>query len=316
MSSPKSTPRGLVLFDLDDTLIHSSVINASAPVLATYPGFATVISFDGKTHMFVAVRPFALTLICALHRAGWGVGFWSAGSPPYVRAIVERLVQAAVAGVHGVHATPTFRPLVVVALDHDRNTWVRVQCGGKRRTTTDLYAATMGHSQGAVVKEVAKLRQHHSLVRPFAHVILIDNLPHDVTNTIRLPAFDPTHCGQDLVLYRLGILLDAFSRAKRTVDPAKVTTLLLKRSWEKKHYTAPPLKKTAMAPDAVRKGERLFMRTRQSAACPLGVCEVRSAGAATLINHDTKTYATQSVPVMTRKKKSMVSAQAIHTVLL
>ena len=91
--SKRVRDNGVVLFDLDDTLVVTTEVTRSEPLVSTHRGYATVIQL-GEASCFVAVRAFALASIALLHEAGLRVGFWSAGSPAYVSAVAERLIDA------------------------------------------------------------------------------------------------------------------------------------------------------------------------------------------------------------------------------
>lgn len=198
-----SAPGGVILFDLDDTLVVATEVSKSHPVFATYPGYATVVQV-GSVSMFVAIRPFALASIMMFLRHGFKVGFWSAGSPLYVSAIVERLVDAVrlmqsrrkESGESS--SASRFRPLTVIALDQQNMLWIRNETLEKSTASTTslpklsvLCSASVVSGQG-IVKEVQPMLKSHPHLRPGSakpNIVLLDNLRHDMTFTFQVPEF-------------------------------------------------------------------------------------------------------------------------------
>jgi hypothetical protein len=217
-SLPKPSSRGVILFDLDDTLICSTPVTPQRPVIMTFTGYGTVVHVGGVDH-FVAIRPFALSSLTLLHEAGFKVGFWSAGSPPYVSQIVARLI----AGIRYMQTlrkrTQTqdrfvaFTPVAVISLDHASGCWYRdvtLESGGGGGAGAAQYkclsrkAFLPGTPIIKYMKDVA--RHHENLATALAeqNIVLIDNLAHDPTFTIHFKAFVPSqHNHQDKSLLLL-----------------------------------------------------------------------------------------------------------------
>jgi hypothetical protein len=202
---------GVVLFDLDDTLVVSTEASRASPIFHSHAGYATVIHAAGST-MFVAVRPFALAAIASLCAAGFRVGFWSAGTPPYVSAIAERIVDAvrhmqllkrSKLKARGRPASALFVPVAVVALDQSNLRWMRdthlesaaaldggaAPPGPRHRV---LLPARNDRALGTVIKQPGRLAPRHPhLADAGPHVLLVDNLRHDPEWTLEVPDFVP-----------------------------------------------------------------------------------------------------------------------------
>jgi hypothetical protein len=208
-------PGSLLLFDLDDTLVVATEITRAQPLVQSHAGYATVVSFGGAAAtFFVAVRPLALASVVALLDRGFRVGFWSAGTPEYVRAIVQRLVD----GVRHMQMVKRFRqdpsadpglavadafvPAAVIALDQARMTWVRdaaaeagpaeAVAAGHARRFAPIAPARIDAALGTVIKEPGKLAPlHPALARASPHILLVDNLRHDPLWTLQVRHFVP-----------------------------------------------------------------------------------------------------------------------------
>lgn len=229
-SSPRSallnariSKGSVILFDLDDTLIVSASPDSPPAAFASHTGYATVVDARGAK-LLVAVRPFTLAAIATLTEAGFVVGFWSAGSPSYVTAIVERLVAAVrhmqvikrarkggvVAGED--MAVNLFQPAAVIALDHSSGVWVRdlvLERLGTETASRSRYLAVAPAlflpTQG-IVKDPARIAALHPRLQANGErLLLIDNLTHDPNYTLRVEDFVPgkqetTGSGMDRVL--------------------------------------------------------------------------------------------------------------------
>ena len=187
---------GVILFDLDDTLVVASEVSRTQPIFATYPGYAT-IAHVGGTSMFVAIRPFALASILMFLRHGYQVGFWSAGSPLYVSAIAERLIDAVRLMQSRKKDPHPFRPIAVVALDQQNLQWIRNETLESKRSASHvglpklsvLCKAPNIPGQG-IVKQMPVITRHHPHLNRFAsNIVLLDNLKHDMAFTLQVPEF-------------------------------------------------------------------------------------------------------------------------------
>lgn len=201
-SLPKASSRGVILFDLDDTLVCSTPVTSQRPVIMTFNGYGTVVHVGGVDH-FVAIRPFALSSITLLHEAGFRVGFWSAGSPLYVSQIVARLI----AGIRYMQTlrnnkrsapqTP-FTPVAVISLDHASGCWYRdmylegLASAGTPYSCISKKAFMPNAPITKFMKDVAKGHEQLAPALLAQNIVLIDNLPHDPTFTIHFKAFVPS----------------------------------------------------------------------------------------------------------------------------
>jgi hypothetical protein len=206
-----------VLFDLDDTLVVATEASRAQPLFHSHSGYATVVHAAGST-MFVAVRPFTLAAIASLCAAGFRVGFWSAGTPPYVSAIAERLIDAVrhmqvlkhakrssrrAPGSPAPAPPQLFVPVAVVALDQQNLRWMRDTyleseralsgggnpAGARYRT---LLPGRVDAGLGTVIKEPGKLAPRHpNLASAGPRVLLVDNLRHDPDWTLEVRDFLP-----------------------------------------------------------------------------------------------------------------------------
>jgi len=206
---------GVVLFDLDDTLVVSTEASRASPIFHSHAGYATVVHAAGST-LFVAVRPFALAAIASLCAAGFRVGFWSAGTPSYVSAIAERLIDAvrhmqllkhSKRKARGQPPAALFVPVAVVALDQANLRWMRdmhlesgeflagraAPAGPRYRV---LLPARNDRGLGTIIKQPGKLAPRHPhLADAGASILLIDNLRHDEAWTLEVPDFVPGTAG-------------------------------------------------------------------------------------------------------------------------
>lgn len=210
-------PGGVVLFDLDDTLVVATELTRSEPLVRTHRGYATVIQV-GPVSCFVAVRAFTLASIALLHEAGMRVGFWSAGSPLYVSAVAERLVDAvrqmqwlrhqrrasAAGGGAGAPEPALFVPAAVMALDQQAMVWVRdaalegeVHPGGAHHPFGRY--RTLGAAPLAIKHVPAVCARHPRLASALPHILLIDNLPHDPEYTWHVADFRPEREDRELM---------------------------------------------------------------------------------------------------------------------
>jgi hypothetical protein len=212
---------GVVLFDLDDTLVVSTEASRASPIFHSHAGYATVVHAAGSA-LFVAVRPFALAAIAALLAAGLRVGFWSAGTPPYVSAIAERLIDAvrhmqllklAKRKARGQPPPAAlFVPVVVIALDQANLRWMRdthlesaAVLAGKAAPPGARYqllaAARNDRALGTVIKQPGRLApKHPHLANAGERLLLVDNLRHDPEWTLEVPDFVPGAQPSDRVL--------------------------------------------------------------------------------------------------------------------
>lgn len=222
-------PGSLILFDLDDTLVVATEITRAQPLVQSHAGYATVVSFGctgagvdaagnpparrrGPSTFFVAVRPLALASIVGLLDEGFRVGFWSAGTPEYVAAIAQRLVDGVrhMQIVKRLRRDPSldpklaiadaFVPAAVIALDQARMKWVRdlVMEAGRDEATSmpgrfaPIGSARVDASLGTVIKEPGRLAPAHPVLsRAAPHIILVDNLRHDPSWTLQVRHFVP-----------------------------------------------------------------------------------------------------------------------------
>jgi hypothetical protein len=205
-------PGSVVLFDLDDTLVVATEVTRSEPLVRTHRGYATVIQV-GPVSCFVAVRAFTLASIALLHEAGMRVGFWSAGSPLYVSAVAERLVDAVRQmqllrhARRGGPGPNLFAPAAVMALDQQAMVWVHdvgLERGAVAGAGDAAYLAPRRYRQLAsaplALKHVPSVCRHHpSLAPSLPHILLIDNLPHDPAHTWHVADFLPEREDRDLM---------------------------------------------------------------------------------------------------------------------
>jgi hypothetical protein len=197
------TNSGVVLFDLDDTLILATDLKKAVPIFQTHTGYATVVKV-GTMRMFVAIRPFAIASIVILLNAGYQVGFWSAGSPPYVQAIVSRLVdavrlmQAKKSKARNMLSFKPFTPIAVMSLDHGSLQWVRHPgseqgVGGEAKPgQPSPLQVIMTVTDADITKYMDRVAsQHPALARYVAekNIVLIDNLPQDASFTHTVAPF-------------------------------------------------------------------------------------------------------------------------------
>lgn len=209
-SLPRASSRGVILFDLDDTLVSATPVTPQRPIIMTFNGYGTVVRVGGVDH-FVAIRPFALSSITLLHEAGFRVGFWSAGSPPYVSQIVSRLI----AGIRYMqtlrkreqqpgNAPPTplipFIPVAVISLDHSSGCWYR-DLHLEGRTSANQYQCLSKKGfvpNTPIIKYMNDVAKAHNQLAPALaaqNIVLIDNLPHDPEFTIHFEDFVPAKGG-------------------------------------------------------------------------------------------------------------------------
>ena len=199
MSVSFPAPGGVILFDLDDTLILATDMTRAMPIFKTHTGYATVVKIGegkGAVSMFVAIRPFALASIVMLLNAGYKVGFWSAGSPLYVAAIVRRLIDA----VRLLQAKKTraqsmmdfrpFEPIAVIALDQQRLQWVRVISEERDMGQMELEPLVSCPARD-ITKYMHLVKPNHPNLKEHKSIILIDNLPQDTKFTHQIQAFEP-----------------------------------------------------------------------------------------------------------------------------
>lgn len=201
---------GVVLFDLDDTLILATDLKKAVPIFQTHTGYATVINV-GSMRMFVAIRPFAIASIVMLLNAGFKVGFWSAGSPPYVAAIVSRLVdavrlmQAKKSKARNMLSFEPFTPIAVISLDHSTLDWVHhpiLEEGGKA-ASVPLHASV---PENDITKYMNRVASKHPALSSYVadrNIILVDNLPQDTEFTHQLKPFTTTEERLDKTLLDL-----------------------------------------------------------------------------------------------------------------
>jgi hypothetical protein len=208
--SARVRPGGVVLFDLDDTLVVATELTRSEPLVRTHRGYATVVQV-GHLSCFVAVRAFALASLALLHEAGMRVGFWSAGSPPYVSAVAERLTDA-VRQMQWLRyqrrsapADPPepFVPAAVMALDQQAMLWVRdtvleAPPGPPPPAPARRYRA-LAPAPLAVKRAAVVCARHPRLAAALPHVLLVDNLPHDAEYTWHVADFRPENEDRDLM---------------------------------------------------------------------------------------------------------------------
>lgn len=216
LSQRRVRPGSLVLFDLDDTLIVATEVSRSQPLVQSHSGYATVVHISAglgrpTSDFFVAVRPLALASIVTLLDAGFRVGFWSAGTPSYVRAIVQRLMD----GVRHMQIVKRYRrqpglepseavrnlftPTAVIALDQSSMVWTRdvqMEAGlvgdAFGSGVAALSPARIDASLGTAIKETGKLAPlHAALARAAPHILLVDNLAHDPSWTLQVRHFVP-----------------------------------------------------------------------------------------------------------------------------
>lgn len=206
-------PGSVVLFDLDDTLVVATELTRSEPLVRTHRGYATVIQV-GPVSCFVAVRAFALASIALLHEAGMRVGFWSAGSPLYVSAVVERLADA-VRQMQRLrherrggpaHPPELFVPAAVMALDQQAMVWVRDTVLEMPPMRMPYAAAAAPFAAGPRYRQLAPAplaikhtpvacSRHPRLAAALPHILLVDNLPHDADFTWHVDDFRPEREG-------------------------------------------------------------------------------------------------------------------------
>lgn len=200
-SLPKASTRGVILFDLDDTLVCATPITNQRPVIMTFNGYGTVVHVAGVDH-FVAIRPFALSSITLLHEAGFRVGFWSAGSPQYVTQIVSRLVSG-IRYMQTLRRRPSnsssapFTPVAVISLDHGSGCWYRdLHLEGRARATEYRCVNPKGFApKSQIIKYMEDVAKYHDQLAPALaaqNIVLIDNLPHDPAFTIHFQDFVPS----------------------------------------------------------------------------------------------------------------------------
>jgi hypothetical protein len=187
----------VVLFDLDDTLILATDLKKAVPIFQTHTGYATVIKVGSSHRLFVAIRPFAIASIVMLLKEGYKVGFWSAGSPPYVAAIVQRLVdavrlmQAKKSKARNMLSFNPFTPLAVISLDHETLNWVRhpameEAAAEQAQAMEVLYKV----DDSNITKYMARIADKHPALKPhFPNIILVDNLPQDPEHTYHIAEF-------------------------------------------------------------------------------------------------------------------------------
>lgn len=262
--------KSLVLLDLDDTLVFTDTM--SSPVVPSHEGFVMVTQMGGDArhpvHALTYVRPFALTLMHTLHRLGYAVGVWSAGSPPYVADIVRALEAAAKSEGKAV-------PLVtVIALDGTQ--WVRVD--PRTRRTRALLSA--GSSGGVVVKDMAALLAAvPSLPRD---TVLIDNIRHG-PGTIKIPPFERHEASRDTVLWRLSKWFAKHASSGKALSERRDPNLA-RQAWQRAEVApavAPPL-----VPPRWHRGERAFIQDKRVL---LGAVPVKvTRGVRTLTPHNAR----------------------------
>jgi hypothetical protein len=212
LSRRRVAPGSLLLFDLDDTLVVATEITRAQPLVQSHSGYATVVTVGPMaSSFFVAVRPLALASFVALLEHGFRIGFWSAGTPSYVRAIVQRLVD----GVRHLQLVKRLRrdpglkaeqaiadvfvPAAVISLDQARMMWMRD--AAMEQTPSDehgaaaptpLAPARFDAALKNVIKEPGKLAPlHPALARAAPHILLVDNLRHDPLWTLQVLHFVP-----------------------------------------------------------------------------------------------------------------------------
>jgi hypothetical protein len=197
-----------ILFDLDDTLVVATEVSRASPVFQSHAGYATVVQ-AGNASLFVAVRPFTLAALASLANAGLRVGFWSAGSPLYVSAIVERLVDAVrhmqilkqakrSSTAKTKQPISLFTPVAVVALDQQNMNWVRdnyiegVSKSARSGRYRVIMPARVDAALGTVIKEPGLLApEHPHLSDSGQRILLVDNLRHDPDYTLHVKDFVP-----------------------------------------------------------------------------------------------------------------------------
>jgi hypothetical protein len=214
---PRISRGGVILFDLDDTLIVATEVTRANPVVQSHAGYATVV-MAGSSHLFVAVRPFTLAALASLVNAGVRVGFWSAGSPLYVSALAERLVdairhmqvlkQARRSTPDSSRAPPPlFTPLTVISLDQENMRWVRdvrMEAGkdgagagaGAGASSSSRYRvlgpARVDAGLGTIIKMPGEMSKLHPALRAAEpSLFLVDNLRHDPEYTLQVKEFVP-----------------------------------------------------------------------------------------------------------------------------
>lgn len=187
---------GVVLFDLDDTLILATDLKKAVPIFQTHTGYATVVKV-GSMRMFVAIRPFAIASIVILLNAGYQVGFWSAGSPPYVQAIVSRLVdavrlmQAKKSKARNMLSFKPFTPIAVISLDHDSLQWVR-HPGSEQGGEGEARVLIMTITDADITKYMGRVASRHPSLAHYVaekNIVLIDNLQQDAGFTHQVEPF-------------------------------------------------------------------------------------------------------------------------------
>jgi hypothetical protein len=201
MSVSFPAPGGVILFDLDDTLILATDMARAMPIFKTHTGYATIVKVGegkGAVSMFVAIRPFALASIVMLLNAGYKVGFWSAGSPSYVSAIVRRLIdavrllQAKKTRVQSMMEFKPFEPVAVIALDQQRLKWVRLLSEENDLPRMEVETLVPCPSRD-ITKYMHLIQSTHPNLSTYSEraILLIDNLPQDIKFTHQVQAFEP-----------------------------------------------------------------------------------------------------------------------------
>lgn len=279
----KPEPRPTVLFDLDDTLISSVILNhdGASAIVPSFGGFVTAFCI-GSTPCITFVRPFALTLLRTVFNLGYNVGVWSAGSPPYVRAISKRLARA------GRELDESFGPLCcVIALDQERMRWVDVN-GREGRVICAARAGGLKH-----LPEVAR---HHPFLRSISldDVLLVDNLPHLRAHTLRVPPFSADNAVRDTTLFRLSKWFEKHRRGNASFSQRREPALA-RAEWER-NATAPDLGSIA---HRWRKGDVAF-RWRDDA---MPVEAVRISRGAKVVDASTRTVRDDREVVLTNGER-------------
>jgi hypothetical protein len=202
--------QGVVLFDLDDTLVVATEVTRTNPVVQSHAGYATVVMV-GAAHLFVAVRPFTLAALASLVNAGVRVGFWSAGSPAYVSALAERLIDAirhmqvlkqAKRPTPERAPPPLFTPITVISLDQENMRWmrdVRMEAaeGGAAAAAPSARYRVLGPARvdpglGTIIKMPGEMSRVHPALRSAEpYMFLVDNLRHDPEYTLQVKEFVP-----------------------------------------------------------------------------------------------------------------------------
>lgn len=297
-----TSTKGIVFFDLDDTLIHSATLDREK-IVPSFPGFVTALSFQNPAQsMLTFVRPFALSLLHAVHRLGFQVAFWSAGDPSYVHAVVETLVETARAN------DLILRPSMVIALDQSASVWVRVRGrrrGGRGRdgdgaasSSTPRVTRLMPaqpHSTYGVIKDMAALHARLRLDVPLDNCLLVDNLPHKAPHTLRVPPFGPDTGIVDTALYRLALWFEKHAATGKTFAQRRPPKLA-KAKWEADRFYAPDLKREGADPAQTewKKGDVGFVRDK-SRVVPVRSVRVRKS--AKVVNESTRKVSRKTVDV-------------------